>query len=110
MMLPLPPPLDPPPRILMGPGPSDVHPRVLRAMGATTVGHLDPYYLQIMSDLQGMLRQVFATQNRITFAVSATGSAGMEACFVNLVGPGDVVVVTAKGNRNLTDCPQFLEI
>lgn len=93
----LPPPLDPPPRILMGPGPSDVHPRVLRAMGATTVGHLDPYYLQIMSDLQGMLRQVFATANRMTFAVSATGSAGMEATVVNLIEPGDSMVVCVNG-------------
>jgi alanine-glyoxylate transaminase/serine-glyoxylate transaminase/serine-pyruvate transaminase len=96
-MPPLPPPLDPPPRILMGPGPSEVHPRVLRAMGAMTVGHLDPYYLQIMNDLQGMLRQVFATANRMTLAVSATGSAGMETAVVNLIEPGDSIVVCVNG-------------
>src|SRR5204863_6461475 len=75
----LPPPLNPPPRILLGPGPSDIHPRVLQAMGAGTVGHLDPYYLELMNGLQEMLRQVFRTRNPMTFAVSATGSAGMEA-------------------------------
>jgi alanine-glyoxylate transaminase/serine-glyoxylate transaminase/serine-pyruvate transaminase len=93
----LPPPLDPPVRTLMGPGPSDIHPRVLRAMGATTVGHLDPYYLKIMDDVQKMLRQVFGTENQLTMAISATGSAGMECTVVNLIEPGDSMVVCVNG-------------
>jgi alanine-glyoxylate transaminase/serine-glyoxylate transaminase/serine-pyruvate transaminase len=93
----LPPPLNPPPRILMGPGPSDIHPRVLQAMGASTVGHLDPYYLELMNGLQEMLRLVFRTRNPMTFAVSATGSAGMEATVVNLIEPGDSMVVCVNG-------------
>lgn len=91
------PPLNPPVRTLMGPGPSDIHPRVLRAMGSNTVGHLDPYYLKIMDELQQMLRQVFRTENRLTMAVSATGSAGMECTVVNLVEPGDSMVVCVNG-------------
>src|SRR5260370_11497096 len=89
--------LDPPRRILMGPGPSDTHPRVLAALGAPTVGHLDPYFLQIMNETQVMLRQVFRTQNALTLAVSGTGSAGMEACVVNLIEPGDKMLVCVKG-------------
>lgn len=81
----------------MGPGPSDVHPRVLEALAKGTVGHLDPYYLQIMDDLQTMLRGVFRTKNPMTFAVSATGSAGMEAAVVNLIEPGDSMVVCVNG-------------
>ncbi|MEX0612924.1 MAG: alanine--glyoxylate aminotransferase family protein [Pirellulales bacterium] len=87
----------PPVRTLMGPGPSDVHPRVLAALARPTVGHLDPYYLQIMDELQSMLREVFLTQNRMTFAVSGTGSAGQEATVVNLVEPGDRVLVCVNG-------------
>jgi len=93
----LPPPLCPPIRVLMGPGPSDIHPRVLAALAKPTVGHLDPYYLRVMDELQSMLRQLFCTQNRMTFAVSATGSAGMEAAVVNVVEPGDSVVVCVNG-------------
>ncbi len=93
----LPPVLNPPVRTLMGPGPSDIHPRVLAALARPTVGHLDPYYLQIMDGLQGMLRQVFRTRNRMTMAVSATGSAGMEAAVVNLIEPGDPMVVCVNG-------------
>lgn len=93
----LPPPLAPPVRVLMGPGPSDVHPRVLQALGASTVGHLDPYYLEVMNGLQGMLRTLFCTQNQMTFAVSGTGSAGMEATVVNLIEPGDQMVVCVNG-------------
>lgn len=81
----------------MGPGPSDVHPRVLAALARPTVGHLDPYYLQLMDQMQGMLRQVFRTQNELTFAVSGTGSAGQEATVMNLVEPGDAVVVGVNG-------------
>ncbi|MEZ6120395.1 MAG: alanine--glyoxylate aminotransferase family protein [Pirellulaceae bacterium] len=89
--------LQPPVRVLMGPGPSDIHPNVLEAMGKPTVGHLDPYYLEIMDQLQQMLRTLFQTQNQMTFAVSATGSAGMEAAFVNLVEPGDLVLICVNG-------------
>lgn len=95
--MPLPPAIAPPERLLMGPGPSAIHPRVLRAMAASTVGHLDPYYLRIMDELQQMLRQMFRTENRITFAVSATGSAGMESAVVNLVEPGDPMIVCVNG-------------
>ncbi|HUE71730.1 MAG TPA: alanine--glyoxylate aminotransferase family protein [Pirellulaceae bacterium] len=91
------PPLNPPVRILMGPGPSDVHPRVLAALAKGTVGHLDPYYLEVMNRLQEMLRQLFRTTNPMTFAVSGTGSAGMEATVVNLIEPGDAMVVCVNG-------------
>ncbi|MFP6618421.1 MAG: alanine--glyoxylate aminotransferase family protein [Pirellulaceae bacterium] len=90
-------PLNPPLRTLLGPGPSDIHPRVLDAIGKPTVGHLDPYYLQVMDDLQGMLRGLFRTQNEMTMAISATGSAGMETTIVNLVEPGDPVLVCING-------------
>ena len=89
--------LSPPVRVLMGPGPSDIHPRVLQAIGKGTVGHLDPYYLKIMDDLQQMLRGLFRTQNKMTFAVSGTGSAGMEAAVVNLIEPGDAMIVCVNG-------------
>jgi len=81
----------------MGPGPSDVHPRVLAALAAPTVGHLDPYFLQLMSETQSMLRQIFRTENELTLAVSGTGSAGMEACVVNLIEPGDKMIVCVNG-------------
>lgn len=90
-------PLNPPRRILMGPGPSDVHPRVLAALGAPTVGHLDPYFIQVMNETQSMLRHVFRTANELTLAVSGTGSAGMETCVVNLIEPGDRMVVCVNG-------------
>ncbi len=89
--------LQPPVRVLMGPGPSDIHPRVLRALSAGTVGHLDPYYLELMNGMQQMLRQVMRTENRMTMAVSATGSAGMEATVVNLIEPGDSMIVCVNG-------------
>jgi alanine-glyoxylate transaminase/serine-glyoxylate transaminase/serine-pyruvate transaminase len=81
----------------MGPGPSDVSPRVLVALGAPTVGHLDPYFLQIMDETQKMLRAVFCTANELTLAVSGTGSAGMETCVVNLIEPGDRMLVCVNG-------------
>jgi len=81
----------------MGPGPSDIHPRVLRAMAASTVGHLDPYYLELMNHMQQMLRELFRTANPMTMAVSATGSAGMESTVVNLIEPGDSMVVCVNG-------------
>ncbi len=91
------PPLDPPVRLLLGPGPSEIHPRVLRALAANTVGHLDPYYLTLMSDMQRMLRSLFRTENPMTMAISATGSAGMESTVVNLVEPGDSMLVCVNG-------------
>src|SRR5262245_64000373 len=89
--------ISPPVRILMGPGPSDIHPNVLSAMAAGTVGHLDPYFLKVMDESQSMLRQVFRTKNELTLAVSGTGSAGMEACVVNLIEPGDRMLVCMNG-------------
>jgi alanine-glyoxylate transaminase/serine-glyoxylate transaminase/serine-pyruvate transaminase len=89
--------LNPPIRILMGPGPSDIHPRVLAALAKGTVGHLDPYYLRLMDQMQSLLRATFQTTNRMTFAVSGTGSAGMEAAVVNVVEPGDRMVVGVNG-------------
>jgi alanine-glyoxylate transaminase/serine-glyoxylate transaminase/serine-pyruvate transaminase len=91
------PPLNPPVRILMGPGPSEVHPRVLQALSKPTLGHLDPEYLQLMNGMQEMLRQVFCTKNQMTLAISGTGSAGMEAGVVNLIEPGDSMVVCVNG-------------
>ena len=81
----------------MGPGPSEVHPRVLAAMGRPLLGHLDPAFLEIMNQVRSMLQRVFRTDNELTFAVSATGSAGMEACLVNLLEPGDRAVVCVSG-------------
>src|SRR5437868_4768996 len=89
--------LHPPVRVLMGPGPSDTHPRVLQALAKSTVGHLDPYYLEVMNGLQEMLRGLFRTKNPMTFAVSGTGSAGMEATVVNLIEPGDSMIVCVNG-------------
>ena len=84
-------------RVLMGPGPSDVPARVLQAMAAPCIGHLDPYFLSVMDETQQLIRFVFQTQNELTIPVSGTGSAGMETCFVNLVEPGDEVVVCVNG-------------
>lgn len=89
--------LNPTPRILMGPGPSDVHPRILRAMATPLLGHLDPEFIAIMDEVKSMLQQVFRTKNNLTFPVSATGSAGMETCLVNLLEPGDEAVVCVAG-------------
>lgn len=85
------------PRILLGPGPSHVDDSVLRAMSKPLIGHLDPEFLEIMDETQMMLRRVLCTENRMTFAISGTGSAGMEASIVNLVEPGDRVVVAVAG-------------
>src|SRR6202453_496644 len=90
-------PLDPGPRLLLGPGPSDAHPRVLRAMTTPLVGHLDPYFLQIMDEIRDMLRQAFQTKNQLTLPISATGMSGMETCLVNLIEPGDRVVLCVIG-------------
>jgi len=81
----------------MGPGPSDVPARVLEALARPTIGHLDPVFLQILDETQGMLRQVFGTGNALTLPMSATGSAGMETCFVNLLEPGDQALICRHG-------------
>ena len=87
----------PPLRTLMGPGPSDVHPRVLAAMARPTIGHLDPAFVVMMDEVKAMLQYAFQTRNTLTLPVSAPGSAGMETCFVNLVEPGDQVIVCVNG-------------
>jgi alanine-glyoxylate transaminase/serine-glyoxylate transaminase/serine-pyruvate transaminase len=89
--------LRPPERLLLGPGPSAVHPRVLRAMSAPLVGHLDPYFLQCMEEVKDLLRLVFGTTNAMTIPISGTGSAGMETCLVNLLEPGDEIVIGVNG-------------
>ncbi len=97
MTVPNVPELVPPLRLLLGPGPSMVHPRVLRAMSTPLLGHLDPKFLEIMNEVQAQLRAVFRTENPFTIAISGTGSAGMEAALVNLIEPGDAVIVVAAG-------------
>ncbi len=87
----------PPQRTLMGPGPSDVSPRVLQALSRPTIGHLDPLFVSLMDEIKGLLQYAFQTENELTLPVSAPGSAGMEACFANLVSPGDTVVVCQNG-------------
>ncbi len=84
-------------RVLMGPGPSDVPARVLEALAQPTIGHLDPVFLQVLDESQSMLRQVFGTDNALTLPMSATGSAGMETCFVNLLEPGDHALICRHG-------------
>lgn len=88
---------NPPIRTLMGPGPSDVHPRILSAMARPTIGHLDPAFADMMEEVKALLQYAFQTKNPLTIPVSAPGSAGMETCFVNLVEPGDKVVVCQNG-------------
>ncbi|HHN67047.1 MAG TPA: alanine--glyoxylate aminotransferase family protein [Thermopetrobacter sp.] len=87
----------PPQRVLMGPGPSDVHPRVLAALAKPTIGHLDPAFVGLMDEIKAELQYAFQTANEMTMPVSAPGSAGMETCFANLVEPGDEVVVCVNG-------------
>ena len=87
----------PPVRTLMGPGPSDVNPRILEAMGRPTIGHLDPAFVGMMDEMKELLRYAFQTKNELSMPVSAPGSAGMEMCFVNLVEPGDKVIVCQNG-------------
>ena len=87
----------PPQRTLMGPGPSDVSPRVLEAMSRPTIGHLDPVFVNMMDEMKDLLKYAFQTKNDLTMPVSAPGSAGMETCFVNLVEPGDKVIICQNG-------------
>ncbi|HEY7543519.1 MAG TPA: aminotransferase class V-fold PLP-dependent enzyme, partial [Blastocatellia bacterium] len=88
---------NPPSRLLLGPGPSPVERRVLDAMSRPLLGHLDPLFLQCMDDIQELLRYTFETRNRVTIPISGTGSAGMEAALVNVIEPGDEVVVCING-------------
>jgi alanine-glyoxylate transaminase/serine-glyoxylate transaminase/serine-pyruvate transaminase len=90
-------PLNPPIRVLLGPGPSNIHPRVQMAMQAPMVGHLDPYFVTIMEDTTRLLRTVFKTSNDLTFPVSGTGSAGMEAGFDSFLEPGDLAIIGTSG-------------
>jgi len=87
----------PPDRLLLGPGPSNVPPRILSALARPTIGHLDPQFVRMMDELKSLLRFAFVTENTLTVPISAPGSAGMEACFVNLIEPGDTVIVCQNG-------------
>src|SRR3989304_3580573 len=87
----------PPQRTLMGPGPTEIHPRVLATMSQPAIGYLDPIFVDMMEELKALLRYVYQTKNALTFPVSGPGSVGMEYCFVNLVRPGDKVVVCRNG-------------
>ena len=87
----------PPRRILMGPGPSDVSSRVLSALSRPTIGHLDPQFIVLMDEIKALLQYAFQTKNELTLPISAPGSAGMESCFVNLLSPGDKVIVCQNG-------------
>lgn len=93
----IPPQMDVPPRLLLGPGPSNAHPRVLAALGQQPLGYLDPYYLGLMDEIQTLLRYAWQTDNDLTISVSGTGSAAMEATLANVVEPGDVVLVGVVG-------------
>lgn len=84
-------------RVLLGPGPSDVHPRVLKALSTPLQGHLDPEFVETMNEVKSMVQQTFLTKNELTFVVSAPGSAGMETCLVNLLEPGDECIICVNG-------------
>ena len=86
-----------PKRVLLGPGPSDVHPRVLSAMARPTIGHLDPAFVGLMDEIKALLQYAFKTENKLTIPVSGPGTAGMESCFVNLLEPGDKIIVCQNG-------------
>jgi len=88
---------NPPKRLLMGPGPSDVAPTVLEAMSRPLIGHLDPEFVRMMDEIKVMLREIMQTRNEMTFPVSGTGSAGMEFCLVNLIEPGDEIIIGVNG-------------
>ena len=88
---------NPPQRTLMGPGPSDVNPRILSALGRPTIGHLDPEFIRLMDEIKVLLQTVFQTKNELTLPISAPGSAGMECCFANLLECGDTVIVCQNG-------------
>lgn len=90
-------PFHPPARTLMGPGPSDVNPRILEALSRPTIGHLDPAFIELMNEVKTLLQYAFQTKNTLTLPISAPGSAGMEACFVNLISKGDKVIIAQNG-------------
>ena len=87
----------PPQRTLMGPGPTEIHPRVLTTMSQPAIGYLDPVFVEMMEELKSLLRYVYQTKNALTFPISGPGSVGMEYCFVNMVAPGDKVIVCQNG-------------
>src|SRR6478735_1592550 len=87
----------PPQRTLMGPGPTEIHPRVLTTMSQPAIGYLDPIFVEMMEELKSLLRYAYQTKNPLTFPVSGPGSVGMEYCFVNMVAPGDKVIVCRNG-------------
>ncbi|MDW8254093.1 MAG: alanine--glyoxylate aminotransferase family protein [Chloroflexota bacterium] len=89
--------LDPPSRLLLGPGPSNVHPRVSRALAAPVLGYLDPAWFTVMDETVALLRRVYGTENRVTFPISGTGTAGMEALLYNLLEPGDKAIIGVNG-------------
>src|SRR4029077_1017363 len=87
----------PPQRTLMGPGPTEIHPRVLTTMSQPAIGYLDPIFVEMMEELKSLLRYAYQTKNALTFPISGPGSVGMEYCFVNMVAPGDKVIVCQNG-------------
>src|SRR5438132_14038620 len=89
--------INPPLRTLLGPGPSPVNPRVQQSLSLPVIGHLDPAFLKIMDESMALLRELFQTKNRLALPMSGTGSAGMETCFVNLIEPGDAVLIGVNG-------------
>ena len=89
--------LNPSPRILLGPGPSAIHPRVLNAMATPPIGHMDPQFFGIMDEIQDMLRYVYQTRNELTLTLSASGTSGMECALCNFLEPGDSVVIGVAG-------------
>ncbi len=101
-------PIATPDRLLLGPGPSNAHPMVLQAMARTPIGHLDPLYIELMAEVQELLRYVWQTDNRLTLPMSGTGSAAMEATLANTIEPGDTVLVAVKGyfGQRLVDMAQ----
>ena len=88
---------NPPNRLLCGPGPGNAHPRVLSKMSLPQVGHLDPYFIELMEDIKALLRYTFQTTNEFTIPVSGTGSAAMEACVCNMLEPGDTILIGVNG-------------
>src|SRR5256712_4520666 len=88
----------PPTRLMLTPGPSSMDPRVYRALATPLVGHLDPWFMEMMGDVQALLRRVYRTENRVTFPISASGSGGIEAAVVNPLEPGDEAIICVNGN------------
>ena len=87
----------PPARLILTPGPSSLHPRVLRALATPMVGHMDPWFIEMIGEVQVLLRQLFQTDNRVTFPLSASGSGGIETAVVNALEPGDEAIVCVNG-------------